>query len=264
MVVSGFFWLVLGPAGTVNQIVPLYLAPKGGVYNINLLSWFWGFIRGELGLGDLGYYVGFMYGRGTHLSPLVYYGAFAFFISKRFEDVGITGSENVGVMLNLTAFSVGFFEMIYNPLYGFFQNQPWIYAFSWNLMTLHLVWFLIGPVVLVYYSMSGIQDGVKWGYGLKFGRSMYLPCLICVTAIMWFVWIFYPFPVQPLQVQTTAGVWVSNRLFPQGLYNVDIDPADNILAGALYYVDDNLLHLVGLVTKALTCLLTYHLVRPSR
>ena len=88
--------------------------------------------------------------------------------------------------------------------------------------------------------------------------------LVILSVAIWVFWIYYPFPIQQISVQTATGLWTSSRYFPQTLYTVDMNTTDNINMGVFYYVQNNGIHLVNDVAKIIITATIMFIVSPKK
>lgn len=182
------------------------------------------------------------YGIGNHFSAPVIYGIAFVALSRYFETVGIRKSLNFCSTTALSLFSVGVFEIMWNSGYAFFHGQTWVITFQWKQIT-NLLAFLgfitIGLLVFVYLALEGYRPNLG-------KRSL---VLFLLTVGCWGFWIYYPFPVGHITVETSTGPWTNGDLFPQTYYCVDIRPDDGVAIGVPNYVEDNVVHFVNTFTK---------------
>jgi len=187
------------------------------------------------------------YGTGNHFSAPVIYGTAFIILSLYLEGKGIKKSQNFILTSALSLFNIGVFEWTWNLLYSHLQNQLWTIQFVWKQATnlFHFTsYIMLGILTLIYlYSL---------GYKPNIGK---LTLTLAATAIgFWLLWVFYPFPITDITVETTTGIWHNNHLFPQTMYTIDIDPTDGLAIGQPFHVPNDLLHAVNVFAKVFTTL----------
>jgi len=185
------------------------------------------------------------YGTGNHWSAPVIYGTAFIVLSQYLEYRGIEKSENFCLTTALSLANIGVFEWTWNLLYAHFQHQPWTVTFRWKQASnlFHFTAFIVlGALALLYLRILG--------YRLNLGRRTLT--LFVFASLCWLLWVFYPFPTAQLQVATSTGTWTSSTLFPQTQYAVDLTPDDVVAVGKAFWVENNPLHALNTLTKALT------------
>lgn len=242
-IVSISCWAVFGWESTWNQ-------PAAYVQAIPAL------IAGETSLNTVQAEVDGFYGVGQHLSSAVIYGACFLLLSIHLEKNNIKKSMNFMLSTALSLFSVGVYEIIYNILYSNLQAQPWTFSLAWK-QGLNIVAFfgftVLGVLCLIYlYSM---------GYKPNFNKITKV--LLIGSILTYALWVFYPLPITALTMETSTGTWVSGDLFPQTMYAVDVDPTDSVAIGEPVYVQNDFLHFVNILNKAIVSLtiLSFVMVR---
>lgn len=196
------------------------------------------------------------YGIGQHFSTAVIYGVSFLLLSWHLEKEGIRYSMNFALTAAFSFMSVGVYEVVYNFLYATFQNQAWTFEFVWKQglnLTVFIFFIVVGVTSLVYVYSCGFRPHVgKWTL-----------VFLAASVLTYCLWIFYPFPVSGLTVQTTAGVWSNTHLFPQTMYAVDLNPVSGVAIGFPYFVGNWFLHFVNVLNKALVSLtvLSFVMVR---
>ena len=182
------------------------------------------------------------YGVGNHFSAPVIYGLFYIALSYHLESIGIYKSENFSITTLLSLSAIGIFEIAYNICYATFQGQPWVITFKYKQLA-NLIMFMSFSFV----GFIGISYMYVCNYKLNFSKLTQL--LLVLSIAFWALWIYYPFPITHLAVETAAGTWHSTSLFPQTYYAIDINEFDNIAIGQPFYVNNDLLHLINTTTK---------------
>ncbi len=182
------------------------------------------------------------YGIGNHFSAPVIYGLSFIVLSFHLEKIGITKSLNFCATTGLSLASIGIFELMWNSFYAFFHGQIWVITFQWKQVTnlvSFLIFTLIGALILLYLALEGYTPNLS-----KTTLSLFVLTIIC-----WGFWVFYPYQVGHITVDTSVGPWTNSNKFPQTYYCVDIDPTDNIAIGTPNYVENDLIHFVNTFTK---------------
>lgn len=159
----------------------------------------------------------------------------------------------------LTLFSVGVYEIIYNVLYSNLQAQPWTFSLAWK-QGLNIIMFfsfaVLGVLCLIYlYSL---------GYKPNFNKITKF--LLIGSVLTYTLWVFFPFPVTALTMETSTGTWQSGALFPQTMYAVDVDPTDSVAVGNPVYVQNDFLHFVNILNKVFVSLtiLSFVMIRRNK
>lgn len=228
---SAACWVIFGWEGTWTQLCDV-------IFNLPQL------ISGNLTFQQYQDIITSHYGLGQHFSSALFYGVTFVILSLHLERLGFKKSRNFMLTLTLTLMSVGFYELIYNLLYGSCQNQPWVMSFSWK-QGANLFAFTV-------FALSGLAStAYLLSYGLKPNLNKTTAILALLTLASYAAWIFYPFQTATLTVQTTTGEWNSTPFFPQTMYAVDPDPLDGVAVGDQYFVENNLLHFVNVINKFL-------------
>jgi hypothetical protein len=226
------FWVGLGWDSTWEQLNPILenpwplLSPGSEAYEALMFQ-----VRGFYGMGD-------------HWSAPVIYGLAFIALSLHLERVGVVKSMNFFVTTAMSLASIGVFEFVYNRLYSIYQQQWWTFSFAWP--NARNILFFTGFVlvgVLAYVVLHDFGYRVRW--------TWWKVALIPLSVGLWLLWLFYPFPTQPLTVMTEWGLWTSGPLFPQTFYAVDVFN-DGKAFGAPFWVQNDALHLLNTLTKAVT------------
>ena len=185
------------------------------------------------------------YGIGNHFSAPVIYGTAWILLSLYFEGRGIKRSANFILTSALSLMNIGIFEWLWNSCYAYFQHQPWVITFAWKQVTNlynFTAFIIVGVLAILTLYLDGYKPRLdKWTL-----------VLTLIALGFWILWIYYPFPVQQISAETSTGTWTSNRLFPQTMYAVDLDPTDGVAIGHPYYVSNDLLHGVNVFAKIFT------------
>lgn len=193
------------------------------------------------------YWFNWAYGKFMHFSAFVIYGFAFYFLSNYLaKSMNIRGSENTYYSFASMFFSISIFEFFWMISYYVFQNQPWILKFQWPQLRILLQntgLFFIGIVFFVYIVLPPTRVKIRLNW-----RSWVFIGLTVASILLWW---YYPFNVQPLEVNTTTGLWMNTPNFPQTTYTIDIDPLDEVNAGIQYYLEDNLVHGVNTLVKIL-------------
>lgn len=224
---SLFSWLVLGWESTWNQL---------GTYIESLPR----LLLGQVDFGSVHLAASTYYGVGQHLSTVVIYGVCFLLLSFHLERHGVGKSMNFFFSTALTFMSIGVYELVYNVLYSSLQNQAWTFSLAGRQglnLSIFTLFVVLGAVCVVYL------------------RSLHFkPCFSKVSVVFltfsvatYLLWVFYPFPIESLTVQTVTGPWTSTGLFPQTMYAVNV--VNDGAIGNAYFVENNLLHLVNVLNK---------------
>jgi len=222
-------WAYFGFDSTWSQLLPYQEALSSGTLSLSTLP----LLREQ----SKAYY-----GMGNHFSAPVIYGLAFIALSNYFERVGIRGSKNFAMSTGMSLANIGIFELMWNSSYAIFQGQTWAITFKWKQVTnlsCFVAFVVLGSLCALYLFTEGF----------KIVLSRRATALLALTAVMWCLWILYPFPVERLTVETTAGTWTSSSRFPQTYYAVDVAPGDSIAIGEPHWVENNLVHFVNTLTK---------------
>ena len=182
------------------------------------------------------------YGIGNHWSAPVIYGTAYIYLSSKLESEGVVGSLNFFTTSAMSLMNIGIFEYVYNYLYSVLQKQPWAFSLvdgNKSNMTFFTVYLVLGCYFLLYLLYSDYR------ITLTTRKKTYL----IVAVLLWAVWVFYPFPVEALNVNTDQGAWVSSPLFPQTYYVVKVKTLDVNAAGTPWYIRNDLIHLINVLCK---------------
>lgn len=235
VILSAILWAVLGFDSTWEQINPFLEAP---IQSLQAL-----FSTGPAH-EELMYNINKYYGLGDHWSAPVIYGLAFIALSLYLEAQGIVRSLNFFVTTALSLANIGVFEFIYNRCYSFYQSQWWTFGLDWP--NARNILFFATFVVSGALALIMLRD-----FGYKVTVKPWKGVLVCISLMLWIVWIAYPGPVETLTVQTDWGPWTNSRMFPQTFYAVDVTN-DGLASGLPFYVQNNLLHLLNTVTKIFT------------
>lgn len=245
VVLSSFFWVLLGFDSTVGQIIPVSLdlsAPS-------LITSFPTFLSGYISLSELVEHTKACYGLGTHWSAVVIYGLFFILLSKHYERIGIKKSMNLILSLFFTLLAISIFELAWMFSYAHFQNQPWVLGTKHAPFRMNTFFIMVGVLAVVFTLASP--------YNFNFNKKSL--SLILLSLGLWGLWIFYPLPVRSLSVLITTGeIWSNTPNFPQTQYTIDVYPLDNLRAGFAFHVEDNIVHFINTFTKAILALTVFN------
>ncbi|MHA1829055.1 MAG: hypothetical protein ACTSX6_10470 [Candidatus Heimdallarchaeaceae archaeon] len=189
------------------------------------------------------------YGKYMHWSVFTIYGLAFWYLSRYYEKkLGIIKSRNFAYSFSFVLLSIGIFEWYWMICYYIFQKQYWILKWQWPQLRILLqntmLTFLGVLCVLHIYFETRWKPRLDWK-----------TILISIFAIgSCLLWIYYPFHVTPLEVETTTGIWRNSNYFPQTVYTIDIDPLDSFNAGEQFYIEDNLIHLINTIAKVFVTL----------
>jgi len=229
VVASVVCWVLFGFDSTWAMMLP---------YAENALP----LLLGQISLAEVKQQSQRYYGTGQHFSAPVIYGTAFIILSLYLERIGIKKSLNFFTTTSFSLMNIGVCEWIYNLLYANLQNQPWTIHFRWKQvtnLTFFTLFIIVGLLTFLYLYTEGYHPNL----------SKVTALLFVISIEMWGLWVFYPFPIGYITVETTTGTWTNTPFFPQTMYAVDIDPTDGIAVGVPYFVENNLLHTVNLLTK---------------
>lgn len=233
VIASALFWLIFGFDSTWEQLNPLFdalfqnpLKASVDVFNPSSL------LRFEMRS---------FYGMGDHWSAPVIYGIAFIVLSIHLERGGLANSRNFFITTSLSLMNIGIFEIMWNLFYSVFQNQPW--AFTFRPKQLFNLGFFVSFIFIGLLSALILYD---WGYRIKFTKLKTILTILSVVLLL--LWIFYPFPIEHITVQTDWGPWTNSNKFPQTYYVVDVTD-DGYASGIPNWVENNPLHLLNTVCK---------------
>lgn len=238
--VAGCCWAVLGFDSSWSMLKP-YIEYASKVFIRNPM----GELRQGIPFKELWQKSRFYYGIGNHFSAPFIYGLSFIYLSRYLETIGIGKSLNFCSSTALSLMNIGVFELAWNTLYAVFQHQPWTITFRWKQVTnlsMFTLFIVIGGITLLYLYLLGYVPRVDTTM-IFFG---------VVAVCLWMMWIFYPLPIEGIEVVTTSGLWQNTHNFPQTYYNIDIDPSDGVAIGEPHFVENNAIHLLNVLTKAFT------------
>ena len=231
---SAIGWIALGWESTWNQVSMFF-------------QYLPGILIGQTSLATFSLKVSQYYGIGQHLSTAVIYGICFILLSVYLEKINITKSLNFFLSASLSFMSIGIYEITYNILYSQLQHQAWTFSFTGKQglnLTVFTGFILIGVISLAYlYTLH---------YRPHIGKLTLI--LIGASTLTYILWVFYPFSLTNLTIQTSTGLWTSTHLFPQTMYAVNLTPLAHNGNGVAYYVANNLLHLVNITNKVFVSL----------
>jgi len=242
-------WLVMGFDSGVGQInFPLEYAVKQ-------------LLEGQpIDFSEMARLYHWAYGKYMHWSVFTIYGLSFWGLSRYLENRGVKGSQNFAYSLSMTLLSIGVFEWFWMGSYYIFQNQPWILKPQYPQLKL-----LLQNTGLTFIGILAlIQIRLETRFKPRIDvNTLVLLSLACVSCLMW---IQYPYPIKYVHVETSTGLWVNSRYFPQTVYTVDVDPTDEINAGDQFFLEDNMIHLFNTVAKVFVTLavMSFGFVVPKR
>lgn len=200
---------------------------------------------------------GAYYGKEMHYSAFVIYGLMYYALSRHFENkFNIINSKNVAYAASLTLFSIAVFEFYWMGSYAIFQGQPWVITPRMpqlRIILQNVAFLSVGLIAILYMWADSyiIDEGKILGRRWRFNWNKTAWLLIGVSiasAVFW--WRYGDFlPVESLTVEEVG--WSNSPYFPQTLYTIDIEPDDNVNAGVWFFVENNLIHGVNTLVKAL-------------
>jgi len=190
------------------------------------------FVSGSISFGEWRETIYSVYGRTFHFSAFVIYGCLFYGLSWFFQNkLKIDRSRNIFYAVSLTLMNTAFFEFFWMGSFAHFHESRTI--LEWLVNEFGFLWRYATWIVLGCWSLFLLwaNDGCKF----RPDKKMVLP-LLCLLASVLF-WYFYPFPFQV----------VYTRFFPQTFYS-DV------------YVQNDLLHLVNVTTKALFAFTQFYIL----
>lgn len=178
-----------------------------------------------------------VYGQSFHFSSFIIYGLLFVGFSRHLAKIKVVKSRNVICSLCLVILNIGFFEMIYMALFNHYQIRRSL--ITWFIEDL---WFLQQYILLIVLGVVGFLIFYLESYKNNHRTFSFHISPLTIYVSMWsflafIVWVYYPGQTEIQRV----GSWISNSLFPQTHYAY--------FPGALY-VENNMLHLWNLITKA--------------
>ena len=246
-------WIIFGFDSTPLQFIHVLYE---GLPN------FW---LGHASLTDLAMIYHSYYGREMHYSAFVIYGLMYWALSRHFDKKwGITGSKNITYAASITLLSIAVFEYYWIYSFSFFQRQTWVSTWRWpqlRILMQNLVFLVVGVMGVLYLWLDSYNEKTSKRH-YKFNWNATTLLLICLAVGSAIAWWFYPFPVEQFNVTLETGqVWTNNRMFPQTLYTVDLNPTDNVNAGVWYWKENNLVHAWNTLVKVFFTLAFFNVAR---
>jgi hypothetical protein len=227
-----------------------------------------GFLAGDLTFADLGAIYSLYYGKEMHYSAFVIYFGLFYFMSRSWEKAGVTKSKNIVFSSAGMLLSIAVFEWFWILSFSYFQNQPWVSTWQFpqaKILIQNSIFSLAGGITLLYmlierYFWKGKE---MLGRAYFFRMKEILPWILIAASILSaLLWIYYPGDVQLLTVELETGeLWQSSRNFPQTLYTVDLNPADDVNAGEWFWIEDDMIHAVNTGVKFLWAVTTFYIFR---
>jgi len=220
-----------------------------------------GLLKGVRDLSSLRVIYQTFYGKEMHYSAFVLYGLTFWYLCRHYnKKMDIKGTQNFAYSAGITFLSIAVFEFFWMTCFSIFQNQPWVTTPRMPQMRIHLqnlAFFVFGCLIVFFmyvdshkFNNKGTVIGKR--YRFKLNKKAVLLMVLTLSSIL--LWIYYPFPVEHFSVETSTGLWLNSRLFPQTLYTIDVDTTDSLNAGVWFYRENDLIHLVNTGTKALLTL----------
>jgi hypothetical protein len=246
-VLAGLIWAYWGFDSTIDEgdvIVTHFILNPAGVVAASLQA-LWNYAAGlppPQVYADVLSDMSKVYGLGNHWSAPFIYGVCFVALSIHLERVKVVGSLNFFLTTGLCAGNIGVFELTWNRLYSWLQNQPWTLNLSFLPQVKNIAFFILF-VVLGAASFLILRD---LGFRVEF--TWWKVGLIICAVELWLLWVFYPFPLTQVVVATEAGPWVSSRLFPQTFYAVQVNPGFS----KAFYAPNDWLHLLNVVCKVVS------------
>lgn len=225
-------------------------------------------IQGSASFEQLGAIYSAYYGKEMHYSAFVIYFLLFYFASKSFEKAGVIKSKNLIFSFAVMFLGIAVFEWFWILSFAHFQNQPWVATWRFPQMKILLqntAFSLAGGLTVLYMLIERYQWKGKeiTGRAYFFRMKEKLPWILLAASILaGLLWIFYPWHVDQISVTLETGeIWRSSRLFPQTLYTVDLNPADEVNAGVWFWIENDLIHAVNTGVKFLWAITTYYIFR---
>jgi hypothetical protein len=246
-ILAGLIWAYWGFDSTIDEgdvIVTHFILNPLGVVTASFQT-LWNYV---VGLPPPQIYTDIIsdmakvYGLGNHWSAPFIYGVCFVALSAHLERVGVVRSLNFFVTTGLCAGNIGFFELLWNRLYSWLQNQPWTLSLSFLPQVKNIAFFVLF-VILGVASFLILRD---LGYRVTF--PWWKQGLVAAAVFLWFLWVWYPFPLTQIVVATSAGPWSSSHLFPQTFYAVMVNPGYS----KAFYAPNDWLHLLNVLCKGIS------------
>lgn len=235
-----------------------------------------GLILGQKSLADLVAIYNLFYGKEMHWSAFVIYVLLFWGLSRNWSRVGVTKTRNVVYSFGAMFLAIAVFELFWIISFATFQNQPWV--FTWRMPQLRIllqntafgiagaftalyIWvdshkFVNGKIVMEKQPDGKMGYPRNWLFDLGSWKLWIVVVAGVATALLW---IYYPWPVQQISVTLENGVvWHSSRMFPQTLYTINLNPAGAVNSGVWFYVQNDLVHGLNTIVKALFAGITYY------
>lgn len=197
-----------------------------------------------------------LYGRTFHFSAFVNYGFLYVALSSHLSKLGIVKSRNVFYSLFIVGLNISAFELIWMGCFAKFQMNrdllEWLVTDSWFLTQ----WFaILGMgflgVFSVWIESFIIENGELLGRSFRMKLRLRDLAWVILTIGLWLFWIYYPLPVDRVSYET----WTSSLMFPQTHY---------AYKSGLLFVENNLLHTLNILVKAIFAYTQLHLIRRFR
>jgi len=223
---------------------------------------FWVILGFDSGVGMLEFwnsYPNFLlnysaYGKSLHFSAFVIYGFLFYGISYYFEKLGLKGSKNVFYSACLSVFNIGVFEIWYMGMFATFQMNrsltEWFFSDFWEIpVVMNFMFVVLGVVTLFsfYVDSFKLNDNKVVGRLYKFQLNYLTVWLIQISVCLALFWIIYPGHIETISING----WQSSRFFPQTHY---------AYVNSELYVQNNLLHLVNLIVKAMFAFTQFYIL----
>lgn len=211
---------------------------------------------------------GSLYGKEMHYSAFVIYFLLFWGSSKTWEKAGIIKSKNLIFSFAGMFLAIGIFEWFWMLGFAYFQNQPWVITWKMPQMKILLQntgFCIAGGLACVFmlterWHWNGKIQGERAYYFDIKSWLLWLFVGLSVASVLF--WIYYPGPVTQISVLLANGqVWHSSRLFPQTLYTVDTNPLGNVNAGVWFWVQNDAIHAVNTIVKAIWAATVFLLFR---
>jgi hypothetical protein len=200
------------------------------------------------------------YGKEMHYSAFLIYGLMYWFLSRHYDfKLGIKRSKNVAYAASITFLSIALFEFYWMFNYSRFQNQPWVLSLVFpqaRIVIQNIGFITVGSIAAFYMWVDSFKLDKKTkailGRFYSFRVDKVLAVLVCLSVGLALLWIYYPLPVEHINVTLENGeIWRNTNNFPQTLYTIDLTPGDGENCGVWFFLENNLVHGLNTLVKAI-------------
>lgn len=200
------------------------------------------------------------YGKEMHYSAFLIYGLMYWFLSRHYDfRLGIKRSRNVAYAASITFLSIGLFEFYWMFNYSTFQSQSWVLSLVFpqaKIVIQNIVFLFVGVLASIYIWADSYvinkttKQVIKRLYSFRVDKVLLV--LVCLSIGLALLWIYYPLPIEHIQVVLENGeIWTNSNNFPQTLYTIDLTPNDGVNCGVWFFVENNLVHGLNTLIKAI-------------